>query len=155
MCDLAYRSLVHPSAKDKRVTDAVFQILGTAIKQYRHGNAFPIQIVEIMERVESAVVSIAHGVRYLNDEFGITTVLAKLLSELIEKINGNPAAATSKHLSLFLTEIGEISLQLSLQCLEMAPDLLSMEVGVAFYEQRLKLLYHPRGALENLKIAII
>lgn len=133
VCDLAYRSLVRP-AKDKRVIDVVFQILGTAIKQYRHGNAFPIQIVEIMEREESCVIPIAHGVRYLNDEFGFTTVLAKLLGELIEKINVNPAAnATAKHLSLFLAEIAEISTELSLQCLEMAPDLLSLEVGRLFF----------------------
>ncbi|XP_055296680.1 condensin complex subunit 1-like [Sitodiplosis mosellana] len=128
VCDLAYRSLSHPSAKEKRVNDVVFQILGNAIKQYRHGNAFPIQIVEIMEREESTVVPIAHGVRYLNDEFGITTVMIKLLRELIEKVNVNPAAqATSKHLSLFIAEVGEISMDLSLQCLEMAQDLLNLE----------------------------
>lgn len=141
MCDLAYRSLVRPSAKEKRVVDVVFQILGTAIKQYRHGSAFPVQIVEIMEREEAAVVPIAHGVRYLNDEFGITTVLAKLLGELIEKINANPAAnTTSKHLSLFLTEIGEISPELSLQCLETAQDLLNLEVRLLFYNLMLKIL---------------
>lgn len=130
MCDLAYRSLSHPSTKEKRVNDAVFQILGTAIKQYRHGIAFPVQIVEIMDREESAVVPIARGVRYLNDEFGITSVLGNLLKELIDKINVNPAStSTSKHLSLFITEIGEISPGLSLQCLEMSQELLNLEVN--------------------------
>lgn len=129
MCDLAYRSLAHPSAKEKRVNSVMFQILGISIKQYRHGIAFPVQIVEIMEREESAVVPIAHGVHYLNDEFGITTVLVNLLSEIIEKVNTNPAVqATSKHLSLFITEVGEISSVLSLQCLEMAQELLNLEV---------------------------
>lgn len=91
---------------------------------------FPVRIVEIIEREESAVVPIAHGVRYLNDEYRITTVLVNLLSELIDKVNVNPIAqATSKHLSLFIAEVGEISADLSLQCLEMAQDLLNLEVS--------------------------
>lgn len=131
LCDLAYRSLSHPSTKEKRVNDAIFQILGTAIKQYRHGIAFPVQIVEIMDREESAVVPIARGVRYLNDEFGITSVMSNLLKELIDKVNVNPGAqSTSKNLSLFITEIGENSPELSLQCLEMAQDLLNLEVRI-------------------------
>lgn len=130
LCGLAYRSLTHPSTKEKRVNDAIFQILGVAIKQYRHGIAFPVQIVEIMDREESAVVPIARGVRYLNDEFGITSVMSNLLKELIDKVNVNPGSqTTSKNLSLFITEIGEISPALSLQCLEMAQDLLNLEVS--------------------------
>lgn len=130
LCDLAYRSLSHPSTKEKRVNDAIFQILGTAIKQYRHGIAFPVQIVEIMDREESAVVPIAHGVRYLNDEFGITSVMSNLLKELIDKVNSSPATqVASKNLSLFITEIGEISPDLSLQCLDMSQDLLNLEVS--------------------------
>lgn len=130
VCDLVYRSLAHPSTKEKRVNDALFQVLGIAIKQYRHGIVFPVHIVEILEREELAVVPIAHGVRYLNDEFSIKTVLVNLLIELIEKVNANPIAlATSKHLSLFIAEVGEISLELSLQCLEVAQDLLNLEVS--------------------------
>lgn len=133
LCGLAYRSLTHPSSKEKRVNDAIFQILGVAIKQYRHGIAFPVQIVEIMDREESAVVPIARGVRYLNDEFGITSVMSNLLKELIDKVNVNPTAqTTSKNLSLFITEIGEISPALSLQCLEMAQDLLNVEVSFLY-----------------------
>lgn len=129
LCDLAYRSLTHPSTKEKRVNDALFQILGNAIKQYRHGIAFPVQIVEIMDREESAVVPIARGVRYLNDQFGITSVLGNLLKELIDKVNVNAGSTTTaKNLSLFITEIGEVSPNLSLQCLDMAQDLLNLEV---------------------------
>lgn len=127
---MAYRSLAHPSTKEKRVNDAVFQILGTAIKQYSHGIAFPVQIVEIMDREESAVVPIARGVRYLNDEFGITSVLSNLLKELIDKVNVNPTSqTTSKHLSMFIMEIGENSPELSVQCLDMAQELLNLEVN--------------------------
>lgn len=131
LCDLAYRSLTHPSTKEKRVSDAVFQILGIAIKQYRHGIAFPVQIVEIMDREESAVVPIARGVRYLNDEFGIKSVLGSLLREFIDKVIDNSTSiTTSKHLSLFINEIGEISSELSLQCIDEAQDLLNLEVGM-------------------------
>lgn len=129
LCGLAYRSLTHPSTKEKRVNDAIFQILAIAIKQYRHGIAFPVQIVEIMDREESAVVPIARGVHFLHDGFGITSVLSNLLKELIDKVNVNPAAqVTSKNLSLFITEIGEISPELALQCLEMSQELLNLEV---------------------------
>lgn len=138
LCDLAYRSLTHPSTKEKRVNDAIFQILGTAIKQYRHGIAFPVQIVEIMDREESAVVPIARGVRYLNDEFGITSVMGNLLKELIEKVIVNPTSqTTSKNLSLFINEIGEISPALSLQCVEMSQELLNLEVRMTWYHNEL------------------
>lgn len=129
LCDLAYRSLTHPSSKEKRVNDAIFQILGIAIKQYRHGMAFPIQIVEIMDREESAVIPIANGVRYLNDELGDrSSMMNKLLTELIDKMNTNPSQILSKNLSQFITELGIISPELSLQCLDMSQDLLSVEV---------------------------
>lgn len=112
------------------MNDAIFRILGIAIKQYRHSVAFPIQIVEIMDREESAVIPIANGVRFLNDELGErSSVMSKLLAELVDKMNGNPSQLLSKNLSLFITEIGLISPELSLQCLEMAPDLLNVEVS--------------------------
>lgn len=129
VCDLAYRSLVHASAKEKRVNDSLFQILGIAIKQYSHGIAFPVQIVKILENEKLAVAPIARGVIYLNDQFGITSVLGNLLNEFIEKVNMNPVStAISKHLSLFIVEIGEISVDLSLQCLESTQDILNLEV---------------------------
>lgn len=130
LCDLAYRSLAQPSSKEKHVNDAIFRILCIAIKQYRHSVAFPIQIVEIMDRDESAVIPIANGVRFLNDELGErSSVMSKLLTELVDRMNGNPSQVLPKNLSLFITEIGLISPELSLQCLEMAPDLLSLEVN--------------------------
>lgn len=130
LCDLAYRSLTRPTTKEKRVNGAIFQILGIAIKHYRHGMAFPVQIVEIMDREESAVVPIARGICCLNDDFGITSILDKLLKELIDNVNSNPSSQiASKNLSLFITEIGEMSPELSLQCLEMSQDLLNLEVS--------------------------
>lgn len=127
---MAYRTLSHPSIKEKRINDAVFQILGTAIKSYNHAMAFPIQIVQIMEREEIAVVPIARGVTYLNDEFNITTVLNILIKEFIDQINVNaPSAATSKHFSMFITEIGDLSANLALQCLQSAEEISNLEVN--------------------------
>lgn len=131
MCDLAYRSLTYPSITNKNINNAIFQILGTAIKQYQHAMAFPVQIVEIMDRNESAVAPIARGVRYLHDGFGITSVLGNLLLEFIDKVNVNSASTSaSKHLSLFITEIGQMSHELSKQCLYLAQDLLNLEVSL-------------------------
>lgn len=126
---MAYRSLTHPSSKEKRVNDAIFRILGIAIKQYRHSVAFPIQIVETMDREEATVAPIANGILYLNDELGErSSVMRKLLTELIDKMNANPSQILSKNLSQFIAEIGAISPELSLQCLDMAHDLLNVEV---------------------------
>lgn len=94
--------------------------------------AFPVQIVQIMERDEIAVVPIARGVTYLNDEFNITSVLGKLLEEFIEKLNvGAPLAATSKHFSMFITEIGDLSPDLAMQCLQSAEEILNLEVTIS------------------------
>lgn len=101
-----------------------------AIKRYRHAMAFTVHIVEILEREESAVAPVAHGIHILNDQFGITSILSNLLNEIIDRVDENPASQTiSKNLSLLITEIGEISLDLSVQCLEMASELLNLEVN--------------------------
>lgn len=129
MCDLAYRTLTHPSIKEDRVNNVVFLILGKAIKSYNHAMAFPVQIVQIMESEEIAVVPIARGVMILNEEFGITSILSHLLNEFIEKLNTTiPSPSTSKHFSMFITEIGEISTTLALQCLQLSQEILNLEV---------------------------
>lgn len=129
ICDLAYRSLAHPSSMEKRVNDVIFQILSIAIKQYRHGVAFPIHIVEIMDREESAVIPIAAGIFYLNEELGErSSVMSKLLKQLVDKMNGNASQVLVKNLSQFITEIGSISPELSQQCLDMSDELLNLEV---------------------------
>lgn len=128
LCDLAYRTLTHPSIKEHRVNDAVFLILGKAVKNYNHAMAFPVQIVQIMERDEIAVVPIARGVAFLNEHFGITTILGHLLKEFIDKLStANASQTTSKHFSLFLNEIGELSPELALQCLQNSQDILNLE----------------------------
>lgn len=128
ICDMAYRTLSHPSIKEKRINDIVFQILGKAIKSYAHAVAFPVQITQILEREEVAVVPIARGIVYLHDEFRITTVLEVLLKEFIERVDAT--AQTSlipKHFSMFITEIGDLSPELAFECLQMADEILNLE----------------------------
>lgn len=135
MCDLAYRTLSHPSIKDDGTVQIVFQILGKAIKNYNHAMSFPVQIVQILEREEIAVIPIARGVGYLYDELSITTVLNILIKEFIDQLNVNmPSATTSKHFSMFLTEIGEHSSELALLCLQNSEEILNLEVtGLGIY----------------------
>lgn len=129
LCDLAYRTLTHPSIKEQRVNDAVFLILGKAVKSHNHAMAFPVQIVQIMERDEIAVVPIARGIAFLNQHFSITTILGHLLKEFIDKLNmPNASPTTSKHLAMFITEIGDQSSELALQCLQHSQDILNLEV---------------------------
>lgn len=131
---MAYRTLTHPSIKEQRVNDAVFLILGKAVKSYNHAMSFPVQIVQIMEREEIAVVPIARGTAFLNQHFGITTILGHLLKEFIDKLNtSNASPTTAKHFSMFITEIGEISTELTLQSLQHSQDILNLEVSPSYH----------------------
>lgn len=145
LCDLAYRSLTHSTIKEKRVIDVIFHILGVAIKNYRHGVAFPVQIVEIMDREESVVAPITYGLCYLKDTLGMNKVMEKLLAEMIDKVNVNPSPTMSKNLSAFITEIGVISAELSLQCLDtdIAQQLLDLDVSLSALRHSNRILKNP------------
>lgn len=131
LCDLGYRTLTHPSIKERRIIEAAFQIFGLAIKQYNQPMVFSVRIVQILESEEVSVVPVARGIQFLQESFGITTVLAIIMKELIEKLNvPNPSAATAKHVSMFLTEITEISSDMSVEVLQNnSPELLDLEVS--------------------------
>lgn len=135
LCDLGYRTLTHPSIKEKRVNEVAFQIFGIAIKNYNHALAFPLQIGQILERDEIAVVPIARGIQFLHETYGINTVLNVIMKDFIDKVNvPNPSNTTSKHLSMFLGEIEIISPSMSIQLLsDCCDELLDLEV----YKKRL------------------
>lgn len=130
ICDLGYRTLTHPTIKERRVTDVVFQILGIAIKQYNHALAFPVQIIQILEREEIAVSPIAYGVQLLAEEYNVTSIFNVLLKEFVEKLNvTQPDQLASKNFSLFLTEVSELSSTLVVPHLSaMSEELLNLEV---------------------------
>lgn len=133
VCDLGYRTLTHSSVTEKRVNDTAFHLFGVAIKQYNHAVAFPLRIMEILQRQEKAVSPIARGIQLLADEYGITTVFNGLLKEFVEQLNvPSPDAVVAKNFSLFLLEMAELCPQLVVP--ELSPDsdiceeLLNLEV---------------------------
>lgn len=132
ICDLAYRTLDHPSIKDKRVNDVIFQIFGYAIKNYNHALSFPIRAIRIMTMQEMAVVPIANGILVLNDHFNITSIFGVIVRELIENLNmANSADQTiAKHCSLFLSTVADLSPKVVIPHLSMmGQELLNLEVG--------------------------
>lgn len=131
-CDLGYRTLETPWIKQKRVESTVFQIFGIAIKRYNHALTFPVRIIQILRLKEIAIVPIANGICLLNDDFGISTIAAVLLKDLVETlqedVNGDSQIA--KHFSSFLTELGSVASKLLLPHLsKLAEDLLNVEVS--------------------------
>lgn len=131
ICELGYRTLDHPSVKEKRVNDTVFQLFGLAIKQYNHALTFPVRIIQILSTQEMAVVPIARGVQLLNETLNITSVFGVLLKELIDSLSASSNdTVVTKHFSQFLTEISDISPKLIIPHLSaMGQELLNLEVA--------------------------
>ncbi|KAJ6644617.1 Condensin complex subunit 1 [Pseudolycoriella hygida] len=131
-CELGYRTLETQWIKQKRVESTVFQIFGTAIKRYNHALTFPVRILQILRLHDMATVPIANGICLLNDDFGISTISAVLLKDLVEtlqQVNGD--VQISKHFSNFLTELGSVGSKLLVPHLsKLAEDLLNVESHV-------------------------
>lgn len=135
VCELAYRTLDHPTIKEKRINDVVFQIFGVAIKKHNHGLAFPVRIVQILLQQEITIEPIANGVLLLIKEYQITKVFEKMLQELIERlnatVNANADNMLTKHFSMFLTKFAESSPSLVLPHLSMlGQELLNFDVSI-------------------------
>lgn len=131
MCDLAYRTLEQPFVREKRVGDMVFQLLGTAIKRYNHAMAFPVRLQQLLRNCESAVLPAANGLYLLYSEFGITTIYAVVLKDLVDTLADDAAdAQTTKNLSTFLAELGANQSKLLMPHLSlMGEELLNLEVS--------------------------
>lgn len=137
ICDLGYRTLTHPSVKEKRVNDTAFHLFGVAIKQYNHAVAFPLRIIEILQSNENAAVPIARGIQLLAEEYSITSVFNGLLKEFVEHLNvASPDPLAAKSFSAFLSEMAELCPQLVLPELSSDSDtlenLLNLEVRIVF-----------------------
>lgn len=110
ICDLGYRTLEHSSVREKRVSDVVFQIFGTAIKRYNHAMVFPVRILQILRKYEIAVIPIANGISLLYEEYDIKTIFSRLLTDLIENLNVAVAdTQVAKNFSQFLLEMGQVA----------------------------------------------
>lgn len=136
VCELAYRTLDHPTIKEKRVNDIIFQIFGVAIKKHNHGLAFPVRIVQILLQQEITNEPIAYGVLVLMEQYQITKIFEKMLEELIERlnasVNANADNMITKHFSTFLTRFSESSPKLVLPHLSMlGQELLNYDVNTS------------------------
>lgn len=132
ICDMAYRTLELPPVREKRVSDLVFQLLGTAIKRYNHALTFPVRIQQILRTCEMAVVPTAHGMRVLSADFGIASIYAVVLKDLVDALAVDAAdAQTTKHFAQFLAELGATQTkQLMPHLSHMGEELLNLDVSV-------------------------
>lgn len=123
ICDIAYRTLESDFSKANNVSDAVFQILGVAIKRYNHAMQFPVRILSILRNSESSVCAIADGVCLLEEDFGITTLCSMLLKDLMETIsNESEDSKTVKHATMFLTRLSTVAQNLIMPHISMLAD---------------------------------
>lgn len=135
VCEVGYRTLEHMSIREKRVSDTVFQIFGTALKRYNHALTFPVRILQIMRTSEISLAPTANGLHLLYEEYGITTIFSVLLKDLVDTLSNDAAdSQTSKFFSQFLTELGTVAPKLIIPHLStLAEELLNLEVNTIYY----------------------
>lgn len=133
ICDMAYRTLELPAIREKRLADIVFQLLGTAIKRYNHALMFPVRLQQILRNAELAVAPSARGLRMLHADFGITTIYAVVLKDLVDTLAVDAAdAQTTKHFGMFLAELGAAQPKLLMPHLsQMGEELLNLDVSLS------------------------
>ncbi|XP_055539807.1 condensin complex subunit 1 isoform X2 [Wyeomyia smithii] len=129
ICDICYRTLEQSYVKIRNLVDSVFQILGTAIKRYNHALAFPVRILQILERHEASISPIASGVMLLHEKFNISTIYPVLINELIERLGVDASdTQTARHYSQFLVELGTLTPKLMIPHLStLSEELLGLD----------------------------
>ncbi|KAL7024546.1 hypothetical protein ACKWTF_013099 [Chironomus riparius] len=128
IADIAYRSLEHPTIKDKNVGDTSIQILGTLLKRYNHSMVFPVRIFEILKSCEMAIPSICQGMVVLYEQYGMQTIFKVMVEQVLEGLDDSADAMTIKNISQFFTELGSIAPVLLMPFIrDIASDVLSLE----------------------------
>lgn len=135
--EIAYRSLEHPTIKDKNVADTSFQILGTLLKRFNHSLVFPVRIFEILKSCEMAISSIAQGMIVLYEQYGIQTIFKVMIEQILEGLDDSADGATIKNVSSFLTELGSIAPVLLMPFVR---DIASDVLGLESYQLRICIL---------------
>jgi condensin complex subunit 1 len=127
--DFAYRTIEHPTVKQKNVEDTCFQILGTLLKSYNHSLVFPVRIFELMKSNEMSAVAIAGGVVILYHHYNIQTILKVIIEQILNGLdNDTPDGPVVKNISAFFTELGSNAPTLVMPFLrEIASDVLNLE----------------------------
>lgn len=130
ICDICYRTLEQQYAREKRVAETAFQILGTAIKRYNHAMIFPVKILQIVSEKEFAIHQIAESsYTILYEECGIQSIFDVLIKELAERLMEDASdTKLSKHFSQFLADLGNVAPKLMLPHLsDLGEELLNHE----------------------------
>lgn len=127
--DLAYRTIEHPSIKQKNVEDTSFQLLGTLLKNYNHSIVFPVRIFELMKGSELSSKAIAGGVVVLYEQYGIQTILKVIIDQILNGLDNDSAdGPVVKNISNFFTELGINAPTLVMPFIrEIACDVLNLE----------------------------
>lgn len=128
---MAYRTLEHPSINNRDILLTSFQILGSCIKRFNHAPVFPVRITQIVELCESSIVPIAEGVGVLYEDFGITTVYAVLIKQMLEHLCNEDLRSdsqASKHFGIFFTHVANSEPALIMPHVStLADEILNME----------------------------
>lgn len=127
--DFAYRTIEHPTIKQKNVEDTSFQILGTLLKSYNHAIVFPTRIFELMKASEMSASAIANGVVILYEKYGIQTILKVIIEQILNGLDNNVSdGPIVKNISCFFTELGATAPTLVMPFIrEIANDVLNLE----------------------------
>lgn len=126
--DLAYRTLEHPSIKNKNVADTAFQILGTLLKRYNHSLVFPVRIFGILKSCEMAVSAIAQGMIVLYEQYAIQTIFKVIMEQILQGLDDSADTAIVRNISTFLTDLGNIAPTLLMPYIrDIASDVLSLD----------------------------
>lgn len=134
LTDISYRTLEMQtsSAREKNVSDTLFQIFGTAIKRFNHAITFPVRILQILRTCENAAAPIANGIHLLHEEYGISSIFSVLIRDIVETLTVESAdTAISRNFSNFLTELSLTSPKMMIPHLStLSEELLNCESHV-------------------------
>lgn len=127
--DFAYRTIEHPSVKQKNVEDAAFQALALLLKNYNHAIVFPTKIFELMKSSELSATAIAGGVVVLFEQHGIQTILKVIIEQILNGLDASVSdGPVVKNISTFFTELGNNAPTLVMPFIrDIASDVLNLE----------------------------
>lgn len=127
--DFAYRTIEHPTIKQKYVEDTSFQVLGTLLKSYNHAIVFPTRIFELMKSSELSANAIAGGVVVLFEQYGIQTILKVIIEKILNGLDNNTDdGPVVKNISCFFTELGNTAPTMVMPFIrEIASEVLNLE----------------------------
>ncbi|CAH1403128.1 unnamed protein product [Nezara viridula] len=146
-CYKAYENAEITQAKMKPVRDAAAQILAVLVNRYNHGMTFIPKCVQLLKQYEHAVSALSSAVLVMVIDFKCTSLLAKVLNELITTIRDDDVQGMGKAVAAFINSISDSnpellipSINILTSCLAFEPYVLRNAVLVTFADIILKRL---------------